>query len=100
MIYFLEKLKLKSEIKKNYFAIFFSFFIGIIIPAIPYLINIISDLNNKRIIDLKNKSLRLELGENCRSKNNKYKRLSNLGFEKFALEELNTCIEKSLNRKN
>ena len=82
--------------KKGYLILFIAFTSGLIIPTIPYSFKLISNLRTKRAIELNNKNFIMKLEEDCKSKNSKYKKLKNLGFEKFALEEFNTCMREKL----
>ena len=92
----IRKLKLKSNFKKNFLNITFAFLIGIIIPSVPYIKKIFSNINNNRIIELENKNARIKLKEKCKSANSKYNKLLNLGFQNFAIEEFNNCMQENI----
>ena len=82
--------------KKGYLILFIAFTSGLIIPTIPYSFKLISNLRTKRAIELNNKNFIMKLEEDCKSKNSKYKKLIELGFQNFAIKELNICIKESL----
>jgi len=94
----IEIVKLKINSRNKLLVLIFAFITGIIIPTVPYFLNFLSEINNKREIELKNKNLIIKLENNCRSKNSKYKKLIDLGFENFALEEFNVCMRESLGK--
>ena len=94
----IEIIKLKINSRKRLLVLIFAFITGIIIPTVPYFLNFISEIRNKREIEIKNKNLIIKLENNCRSKNSKYKKLLDLGFKNFALEEFNVCMRESLGK--
>mgnify|MGYP001347823511 CR=1 FL=1 len=92
--------KLEIKLKKNFLILFISFLIGITIPTIPFITNIISNWKIQRLKTLENKNLIIKLKENCKSGNIKYRKLQSLGFEKFAIEEFNNCFKENLEKQN
>jgi len=91
-------LQLKSNFNKNYLIIICSFLIGATIPIIPYLSGVIFNINNQRILELKKDNIKKNLIEDCKSKNIKYTTLLDLGFQRFAEEELKICLNKELKK--
>ena len=89
-------INLETNSRKKVLILFSSFIFGIVIPVIPYLINFIANERTKKEIELNNKKLIIKLEENCKSKNSRYAKLLNLGFQKFALEEFNNCMREKL----
>tara|TARA_Y100001970_G_scaffold292385_1_gene433497 strand:- start:4738 stop:4911 length:174 start_codon:yes stop_codon:yes gene_type:complete len=57
-------------------------------------------MNNQRILELQNKNFKNQLLENCKSRNIKYENLFNLGFQRFAEEELESCLKRELKKYN
>ena len=91
----IDVLILNINSRKKFLIIIFSFLIGI---TIPYIKNIISYEINKRAIELNNKKFIIKLEENCKSQNSRYKKLLDLGFQNFAIEEFNICMKKSIEK--
>ena len=89
-------IKLEINSRKKFLLLFFSLMCGIVIPTIPHLIDFIANERTKKEIELNNKNLIIKLEENCRSENSKYKKLLNLGFQKFAIEEFNISMREKL----
>ena len=89
-------IKLEINSRKKVLILFFSLVLGTLIPVIPHLINFIDNERTKKEIELNNKNLIIKLEQDCKYENSKYKKLLELGFKKYALEELNTCIRENL----
>ena len=89
-------IKLEINSRNKVLLLFFSLICGILIPFIPHLFNFIANERSKKEIELNNKNLIIKLEQNCKYENSKYKKLLELGFQKYALEELNTCIRENL----
>ena len=100
MFNFIERIDLKINLKKNYLTFFYSFLIGTLIPFVPLIINIFEDVRLKNTIKLENKILRENIKDKCKNENSRYKKLKNLGFNKFALEEFNNCFKENLKNEN
>tara|TARA_Y100001978_G_scaffold34767_1_gene30629 strand:+ start:860 stop:1165 length:306 start_codon:yes stop_codon:yes gene_type:complete len=96
MINLIERIDLKINSKKNYLTFFYSFLIGTSIPFIPLIFNIFEEVRFKNTIKIENKILRENIKDKCKDENSRYRKLKNLGFNKFALEEFNTCFRENL----
>tara|TARA_Y100000589_G_scaffold330466_1_gene380154 strand:- start:1590 stop:1883 length:294 start_codon:yes stop_codon:yes gene_type:complete len=88
----IEILKLKINFRKKILILLIAFIFGLIVPAIPSFIKVINIVREKRAIESNKKNYILKLKYNCK-KNNKYEKLLDLGFQRFALEEFDECMK-------
>ncbi len=91
---FFKEDSIKSLFKKNKIYLAFSFSIGVLISAIPYIYQFIEDLKIEKIIQQERQMLIKEKEKRCKNKESDYRKFINLGFPKTAIIKFKICMKE------
>ena len=85
---------LKSHLKRYKSALLYSFMIGLLMGAIPYLYKSKENFRVQKLIQEQRKIQIQNKEKICKKDNSDYEKFLSLGFPKTAIEKFNICMKK------
>ena len=85
---------LKSHLKRYKSALIYSFIIGLVMGALPFIYKYNERLKIQKLIQEQRKIQIKNQEEICKKDNSDYKKFLNLGFPKTAIEKFNICMKE------